>query len=351
MDYHHEQTVVDGIHIAHSFEYPNALGREVATGFVTSDLNKLALQMDNRTMWMLVGINPTRWQLISFPVTSQQQLATLVEGAGNLPAFREVEADGSTIAATASKSNLVIKGVAGVDVGVNAGDEIEIGLASSISDQLTTLASHGNLAGLHLDHHLQYLTTTRHHKVGLHALTSVVGGITVGCVPHDRLGGLTDVEINNNTLAQNQVLAFTGGFWQNIAYPVATSLRNGLMSASDKIKLDGMSASDARLKTQIEKVADTTDALSIINKIDAVFFRWNADNERVAGFGDQREIGFLAQQLEPLLPELVRTDDDGYKMIRYAQVCGLLLEGIKELHKQVQIQQCQLAYLRGLVER
>ncbi len=46
-------------HAPHSFEYANAAAREAATGFVTADINKQALQLDDGTYWRLTAITPT----------------------------------------------------------------------------------------------------------------------------------------------------------------------------------------------------------------------------------------------------------------------------------------------------
>ncbi len=86
--------------------------------------------------------------------------------------------------------------------------------------------------------------------------------------------------------------------------------------------------SDERLKTNIEDL--DTDILSKLRDVRTVTFNW-LGNESGA-----TQLGFLAQNLEPLFPELVSTDSDGYKSVYYAQMTPILVESIKELDIKVE---------------
>ena len=55
---HDKLTGVD-IHAINAFTYANATARLAATGFVTADLNKIALQSDNNSLWLLTATTPT----------------------------------------------------------------------------------------------------------------------------------------------------------------------------------------------------------------------------------------------------------------------------------------------------
>jgi hypothetical protein len=46
-------------HVAHAYEYANSTQRETASGFVSGDIGKLALQTDDNTLWMLQATTPT----------------------------------------------------------------------------------------------------------------------------------------------------------------------------------------------------------------------------------------------------------------------------------------------------
>ena len=44
-----------------------------------------------------------------------------------------------------------------------------------------------------------------------------------------------------------------------------------------------------------------------------------------------REVGFIAQDVEQLFPDLVDTRDNGYKGLKYARFVPIITEGMKEL--------------------
>ena len=45
--------------------------------------------------------------------------------------------------------------------------------------------------------------------------------------------------------------------------------------------------------------------------------------------------GFIAQEIEKIIPEVVGENPDGYKGVQYQNVVGLLVEAIKEQQKQI----------------
>ena len=47
-------------------------------------------------------------------------------------------------------------------------------------------------------------------------------------------------------------------------------------------------------------------------------------------FSDQRQIGVIAQEVELVFPEVVDTNEDGYKSVDYSRLTPILLEAIKE---------------------
>ena len=49
----------------------------------------------------------------------------------------------------------------------------------------------------------------------------------------------------------------------------------------------------------------------------------------------KKRIGLIAQEVELIIPEVVRTDDEGLKGIEYQNLVGLLIEAIKEQQKQI----------------
>jgi hypothetical protein len=81
------------------------------------------------------------------------------------------------------------------------------------------------------------------------------------------------------------------------------------------------STSDAQLKENVEPIAN---ALSCITQLEGVSFDWRDTGTRGHGF--------IAQQVEPILPDVVQTDErTGMKSINYVGMIGHLVEAIKDL--------------------
>ena len=53
-------------------------------------------------------------------------------------------------------------------------------------------------------------------------------------------------------------------------------------------------------------------------------------------FEESEQFGFIAQEVEEILPGLVRTDSDGFKSIDYAKISVVLVEALKEQQKQIE---------------
>jgi len=62
----HKNIPVEDRHATHNYEYADAAARTGATGFVTADLHKLALQLDDGTYWRLATVAPT-WSQFGGP--------------------------------------------------------------------------------------------------------------------------------------------------------------------------------------------------------------------------------------------------------------------------------------------
>ena len=86
--------------------------------------------------------------------------------------------------------------------------------------------------------------------------------------------------------------------------------------------------SDKRLKNNIKPIQN---ACEKINKIGGYEFDWNDKQKLYEG----HDVGVIAQEIEAVLPEVVETREDGYKAVDYKKIVPLLIEGIKDLQKQI----------------
>ena len=84
-----------------------------------------------------------------------------------------------------------------------------------------------------------------------------------------------------------------------------------------------VSSSDARLKSEVETIAD---ALVLVGSLRGVRFTMDGS----------RQIGVIAQEVEAVLPEVVRADaQTGQLSVAYGNITGLLIEAVKELAARV----------------
>jgi hypothetical protein len=83
-------------------------------------------------------------------------------------------------------------------------------------------------------------------------------------------------------------------------------------------------ASDITLK---ENITTIDSALNKVLGLRGVYFNWK---DKITG-GNARKIGFIAQEVEPISPELVYTHTDGLKTVHYKDISALLVEAVKEL--------------------
>jgi len=120
------------------------------------------------------------------------------------------------------------------------------------------------------------------------------------------------------------------------------------LTVDGRLKSAGLNElSDERFKTQ---VADLQDALAMVLALRGVRFDW-----RVADFPDRQfkttpDIGFLAQEVERVVPELVHTDADGFKSVEYSRLTALLVEAVEQQQRQLDDQAAQLERLRQRLE-
>ncbi len=93
--------------------------------------------------------------------------------------------------------------------------------------------------------------------------------------------------------------------------------------------------SDIKWKTNIHGYDN---ALSQVSKLRGVKYNWI--NDESGKFNpDEPQIGFIAQEVEKVIPELVRTDPQGDKSVNYSKLTVVLLEALKE--QQVMIEELQ----------
>jgi hypothetical protein len=91
-------------------------------------------------------------------------------------------------------------------------------------------------------------------------------------------------------------------------------------------------------------IVPISQALEKILAMNGVYFSWRNDNQ------NNRRVGFIAQEMEKVLPEVVFTNPtDGLKGINYPEITAVLAQAVKEQQQQIESQQKEINELKTLV--
>ena len=115
-----------------------------------------------------------------------------------------------------------------------------------------------------------------------------------------------------------------------------TRVVGGLVVSGKVNATEYLTHSDARLKKNIQPV---TNALQSISQIQGSHYQWNEKEMPELSLPSGNHIGLIAQNVEKVLPQLVREGVAGYKAIAYQELIPVLIEAIKE--QQIQIASLQ----------
>lgn len=102
----------------------------------------------------------------------------------------------------------------------------------------------------------------------------------------------------------------------------------GCVKDADGTVIAGTCSSDLRFKRD---VAPFGPALDRFVQLTPVHYFWRADEFADRQFGARQSWGLIAQDVAPLFPDLVTTDDDGYLAVNYSKLPLYTMQAVKEL--------------------
>jgi hypothetical protein len=106
--------------------------------------------------------------------------------------------------------------------------------------------------------------------------------------------------------------------------------------------------SDRRFKENIETIESP---LEKIQNIKGVSFEWKTTEYKDKGFPDGRHFGVIAQEVEEVLPEIVKEGPDGDKAVSYTELVPILTEAVKQQQKQIEDLQQEVARLKHFMKK
>lgn len=276
----------------------------------------------------------------------------LESGNNNLIEFRYPVNDGKyagMIWADNNQSGYLVYQNQGTGVNPNYSDRFRVGAVSGINFEVGATNTTDGIAAdrrivLQVTNTAIEISTTNGLK--LNGLTS---GST-SFVAHPTATPTT-YKLPQSDGVNDQALSTDGAgnlTWKNVSYVTPTTdLRikslgvNCEAGATGTIRatsdIIGYFSSDRSLKTNVKPIEN---ALDKIEKLTGVEFDWTDEFIEEHGGEDgyfvrKHDIGVIAQDTEPVLPEVVGTRPDGIKAVKYDRIVALLIQGINELKAEV----------------
>lgn len=101
-------------------------------------------------------------------------------------------------------------------------------------------------------------------------------------------------------------------------------------------------SSDERYKSGIQSISK---ALETVQQLRGTSFSWVDDNKLKSGSASA--FGFIAQEVELVIPDIVFTDSLGFKSMDYSAIIPITVEAIKDLSLLVENQQREIERLKS----
>lgn len=189
-----------------------------------------------------------------------------------------------------------------------------------------------------------------HKVIGLgHGIGN--GALVTGFPAEIRLDPATGL-LSFGTTAASTALGVTPIMTQRMVITSQGNVGIGTLTPTVALQVNGdiiansiAGSSDARFKTNITPIENP---LQKVLKLRGVHFDWNTKAFPERQFSDQKALGFVAQEVEKVVPEVVQTEKttEGYKAVQYDKIVALLVEAIKEQQKQINRLQKQVTILK-----
>lgn len=191
--------------------------------------------------------------------------------------------------------------------------------------------------------------------------TGCTGALNIGVIPrsNDAAGNLTCSQITDNGTTVQIATGATGTVtWNGTSGGELSTggVRTGSpyqnASGSYRLYVGGLvgatafiAYSDKRLKKNIVHMESS---LEKINKINGYKYEWTDDfKKRSNSSSNEKQAGFIAQEIKDILPEAVVENSDGFLGVNYNAVMPLLAEGIKEQQKTINELKLEVAELKS----
>jgi hypothetical protein len=90
--------------------------------------------------------------------------------------------------------------------------------------------------------------------------------------------------------------------------------------------------SDLRFKKNVKTIDSAIDKITSIKQVS---FEWETSDYKEKGFPEGRHYGVIAQEVEKVLPDVVKEGPEGDKSVCYSELIPILTEAIKQQQQQI----------------
>lgn len=148
----------------------------------------------------------------------------------------------------------------------------------------------------------------------------------------DRLAVNGNLGVNRNPYSSVSLSVSPAGLAYGI-YVDAGSILYAAYFNGDVYTNGSYLPSDEKFKKDIVPLSNV---LSEIKGLQTVYYNWKKDEFPDMKFTDDKQIGFLANEVEKMFPELVKQDENGNKAVNYSKFTPILVEAINEQQKKIE---------------
>ncbi|MDR0233098.1 MAG: tail fiber domain-containing protein [Dysgonamonadaceae bacterium] len=168
------------------------------------------------------------------------------------------------------------------------------------------------------------------------------GSYNIAIGYQSRVGNPTDdgqINIGNLIYATGATGTYTQGLG---SVGIGILAPEAKLHVAGSFKVDGdahcaagiWASSDERWKKDIVTISDP---ISIIEQLRGTSYKFRTDEFPNKGFNEGTQLGVIAQEVEKVLPELVKEDSEGFKSVNYDGLIPVLIEGLKAQQTQIEL--------------
>jgi hypothetical protein len=168
------------------------------------------------------------------------------------------------------------------------------------------------------------VTVTKNVSAGNVIVTNSISGNNITATNNVSAG---NINTTNTVSAANISVSDTITVTKNVStgnISVVNTVTTDNVTANLVTAIDVNTTSDVTLKYNLQQIENPID---ILEKLTGFQFNWKSDG--------LKSYGLSAQDVEKVLPEIVRTREDGFKGINYLNLIAFLVEAVKELKKEI----------------